>query len=86
VHYRSDSSKLPAMPDAQGQQTEAEFVEEALAMFAANPLNRDIAMARCLYYLTRLEAVGRLVESVMPQVSGMAGNGLIGRMLGAGRP
>lgn len=36
--------------------TEQEFVDNALKAFAANPVNRDIAIARTLFLVTELHA------------------------------
>jgi hypothetical protein len=60
---------------------EQQFVDEAMRAFADNPENRDIALARCLYYLQRLSSVADMLESMMPQLNAMA-SGPLGKMLG----
>lgn len=71
----------------QAPPTEAEFVADCLRMFELDASNRDIALARCLFYLSRLDRVSSALEPILPSLTAMAGGGgggLLGRVMGRG--
>lgn len=61
-----------------------EYVADVLQKFADDPLNRDRALAQCLFHLERLAMVGDALERVLPQVMTLADNPLIKRMIPSG--
>lgn len=67
---------------------QAAYVEALLAIFEANPENRDRAIARCLWYLERMDRIATMLEASLPQLASVAATfngGLMGKVMGRGR-